>query len=206
MSKTIINMVFRSRLKFVYLAIILLPSIAIGIHIYNTTLNFSILLLVAFIATFSSLIITLEILIQEEGTKVYSYLKILRDENYVMIYRTLGIYNISFPLTVFTFFTVNLIYIKEINVIQQLIYLVLIVTSNFFYIYFLQYVSVNLTNVLIRNVVIISVTGISILSLMTRSLSTYIMFVTMIGLFFAVTVMNRRLSEELKREEHEKKY
>lgn len=206
MSKTIINMVFRSRLKFVYLAIILLPSIAIGIHIYNTTLNFSILLLVAFIATFSSLIITLEILIQEEGTKVYSYLKILRDENYVMIYRTLGIYNISFPLTVLTFFTVNLIYIKEINVIQQLIYLVLIVTSNFFYIYFLQYVSVNLTNVLIRNVVIISVTGISILSLMTRSLSTYIMFVTMIGLFFAVTVMNRRLSEELKREEHEKKY
>lgn len=206
MSKTILNMITHSKYRYAYLLIILIPSILINIYIYTSTLNFAILLFINFIATFTSLIITLEILIQEEGTKVYNYLRTLRSENYVMYYRTISIFNISSILTLISGILMYIIYFNYINAIQQIIYLILMIICNFFYIYFLQYVVVNINNILVRNIIIIAVTGISMLALMTRNLSTYLMFVTTIGLFFAVTSMNRRLSEELKREKSNHKY
>lgn len=206
MSKTILQMMFSSRNKFIYLIILVVPSIILNILIYNNVLNFTILLLVNFIATFSSLIISLEVLIQEEGTKVYSYLKMLKSENFLMMYRTVSIFAISSTLTIITWFIMNTLYIKHIFIVQQIIYLFLILFANFFYIYFLQYLFVNIRNALMRNSIIIVVTTISMLSLMTRSLATYMMYVTIIGLFLAVTFMNRRLTEELKREANKNKY
>lgn len=204
MSKTILQMFISSRNKFIYLFILVIPSILIVITIHNNVLNFTVLLLVNFIATFTSLILSLEILIQEEGTKVYSYLKTLRSENFLMMYRTASIFAISSVLTLFTWFMLNGIYAKDINIIQQTIYLILILFGNFFYIYFLQYLFVNIKNALLRNSILTGVTAISMLSLMTRDLATYTTYVTIIGLFLAVTFMNRRLTEELKREAHDK--
>ncbi len=201
MVKTILNMLWQSNYKFFYFLIILIPSIFLNIHIYNTLLNFPILLFVCFIPTFVSLIITIEILIEEEGTKIFDYLILMKSENYVMVYRTLSIFAITAPITIVTSLIENTIYFTHVNIVQQLIYVVLILISNLFYIYFLQYVTININNMLLRNSIIISVTGISMLSLMTRSLPTYLMFITMIGLFFAVTFMNRRFSEEFKRNE-----
>lgn len=201
MSKTIIAMVLNSKYRFAYLLILVLPILIISYFIYHNTLNFTILLLINFIATFISLILNLEIMIQEEGTRVYNYLKTLRSENYVIIYRTISICTIIVPITILTSFIVNIIYLHEINPVQQAIYLVLIIFANFFYTYFIQYLAINFKNVLFRNIVIISITVASMLSIMTRSMATYIMFVTVLGLFLAVTFMNRRLIDELKREE-----
>lgn len=202
MVMTILNMLWQSNYKFFYVLIILIPSIFLNLHIYNTLLNFPIFLFVCFIPTFLSLIITIEILIEEEGTKIFDYLILMKSENYVMVYRTLSIFAITAPLTILTSLIENAIYFTHVNAVQQVIYLILILINNLFYIYFLQYVTINLKNMLLRNSIIISVTGISMLALMTRSLPTYLMFITMIGLFFAVTFMNRRFSEEFKRIEH----
>lgn len=201
MSKTIIGMVLNSKYRFAYFLILVLPIIIINFFIYHNTLNFTILLLINFIATFLSLILNLEMTIQEEGTRVYNYLKTLRSENYVIIYRTVSICSIIIPITILTSLIINFIYIREINPVQQFIYLVLIIFANFFYTYFIQYLAINFKNILLRNVIIISITAASMLSIMTRSMATYIMFVTVLGLFLAVTFMNRRLIDELKREE-----
>lgn len=206
MARTILQMLLSSRNKFYYLIIIVLPIIVLNVLIYNNVLNFSILLLVDYVATLSSLVMSLEILIQEEGTKVYSYLKTLKSENYIMLYRTVSIFSISALLTIAMSLVMNSIYIKEVYVVQQMIYLILILLANFFYIYFLQYLFVNINNILMRNSIITIVTAMSMLSLMTRSLATYMMYVTITGLFLAVTFMNRRLAEELKREKAVNKY
>lgn len=203
MVKTILQMLVSSRNKYYYL-ILIIPVIILNILIYQNVLNFTILLLVNYIATFSSLIISLEILIQEEGTNIFSYLKTLKGENYVMMYRTTSIFIVSSILTVITSVSVNLVYAKDIYAVQQLIYLALILLADFFYIYFLQYIFTNISNTMFRNTVITGVTSIAMLSLMTRSMATYMMFVTITGLFLAVTFMNRRLTEELKREANDK--
>lgn len=200
MSKTILQMLFSSKNKGYYIFIMVIPVLFLSILLYNNVLNFTILLLVDYVATLSSLVMSLELLLQEEGTKVYSYLKTLKSENYIMMYRTISIFVLSSVLTIAVSLIFNLIYLKDVYVIQQLIYLGLILLANFFYIYFLQYLSINITNILMRNSIIMIVTAISLLSLMTRSLSTYTMYVTITGLFLAVTFMNKRLAEELKRD------
>lgn len=206
MTKTIVQMLLSSRNKLIYLMILIVPTVFLNIIIYNNTLNFSILLLVNFIATFSSLIISFEIISRERGINLYSYLKVLKNENFVMLYRTFSIFWISSVLTVITWLIMILIYAKSIFIGQQIIYLLLILLANLFYIYFLQYLLVSIKNVLVRNSTIFAVTSISMLSLMTRSMATFMMYATITGLFLAVTFMNRRLTEELKREASKKKY
>lgn len=200
MVKTLFDILASSRNKIIYLLILFIPSLLLIDYINNNPLNFSILLMVTYTATITSLIISLELAIQEEGSKVFDYLRLIKSENYVILYRTTSIFYISTVLTLITSIVLNLVYIEHINIAQQILYLMLIVISNYFYIYFLQYVAVNIKFGIIRNVIIIVVTTISLLSLMTKSLSTYLMFVTVFGLFLAVTFMNRRLSDELKRE------
>lgn len=204
MSKTILQMLFSSRNTGYYILIMVIPVLVLSILLYNNVLNFTILLLVDCVAISSSLVMSLELLLREDGTKIYSYLKTLKSENYIMMYRTVSIFVLSSVLTIIVSLVFNLIYIKDIYIIQQLIYLVLILLANFFYIYFLQYLSINVTNILIRNSIVTIVTAISLLSLMTRNLASYTMYVTITGLFLAVTFMNKRLTEELKRDNADK--
>ncbi|WOO87456.1 hypothetical protein RZE82_00525 [Mollicutes bacterium LVI A0039] len=203
MSKTIFNMLVNSKYRALYLALFVLISIILNVYIYLDPLNFSILLYISFVATYISLVLSFEVSIQESRNFMYDYLKTLKGENFVMTYRSVAIFNWSAPITIFMSILLNTIYIKDVYITQQLIYLALILLCNYFYIYFLQYVSVNIKNELVRNTVITAVTLISLLSLMTRSLSTYLIFVTITGLFLAITYMNRRLGEELKRESDE---
>lgn len=205
MSRTIIQMLLSSKNKLYYLLLIL-PIVILNVILYNNTLNFTVLLLVNYVATFSSLILSFELLKQEEGSDIFCYLKTLKSENALLLYRTRAIFWISSTLTIITSLIINAIYIKDIYIMQQSLYLILIICGNFFYIYFLQYLFANVSNLLFRNSIITAVTALSMLSLMTRSVPTYIMYVTIIGLFLAVTYMNRRLTDELKRESKEEKY
>lgn len=199
MVKTLLDILAASSNKVIYMLILAIPSILLIDYIYKNPLNFSILLMIIYIATITSLLISLELAIQEEGSKVFDYLRLIKSENYVILYRTTSIFYISTVLTLITSLLLNLVFIEHTNIPQQILYLILIVLSNYFYTYFLQYVALNIKFGIVRNVIIITVTALSILSLMTKSLSTYLMFVTVFGLFLAVTFMNRRLSDELKR-------
>lgn len=202
MVRTIIHMLVSSKYK-VYYLLSIIPIIILNVLLHNNILNFTILLLVNYIATFSSLILSFELLKQEEGTDIFAYLKILKSENELLMYRTKSIFFISSILTVITSVTINAIYLKDINVIQQTVYLVLILLGNYFFTYFLQYLIANVSKLLFRNAIITAVTLLSMLSLMTRNMPTYIMYVTIIGLFLAVTYMNNLLLDELKREAKE---
>lgn len=199
MVKTLLDILAASSNKVIYMLILAIPSILLVDYIYKNPLNFSILLMIIYIATITSLLISLELAIQEEGSKVFDYLRLIKSENYVILYRTTSIFYISTVLTLITSLLLNLVFIEHTNIPQQILYLILIVLSNYFYTYFLQYVALNIKFGIVRNVIIITVTALSILSLMTKSLSTYLMFVTVFGLFLAVIFMNRRLSDELKR-------
>ncbi len=199
MVKTLLDILASSSNKVMYMLILAIPSVLLIDHIYTNPLNFSILLMIIYIATITSLLISLELAIQDEGSKVFDYMCLIKSENYVILYRTTSIFYISTALTLITSLLLNLVFIEHIYIPQQILYLILIIISNYFYTYFLQYVSLNIKFGIVRNVIIITVTALSILSLMTKSLSTYLMFVTVFGLFLAVTFMNRRLSDELKR-------
>lgn len=205
MVRTIIQMLISSKNKPYYLLLIL-PIIILNVVLYHNVLNFTILLLVNYVATFSSLILSFELLKQEEGSDIFAYLKVLKGENALLMYRTRAIFLVSSIFTIITSMVINGIYLKDIYVMQQAVYLALILLGNYFYTYFLQYLFANVCNLLFRNSIIIAVSALSMLSLMTRSVATYSMYVTIIGLFLAVTYMNRRLTDELKRESKEDKY
>lgn len=196
-------MVLNSKYKYYYL-LLFIPVVVFLIFIHFNTLNYTILRLVNYVAISSSLLFSIELRSHEGDSNTYEYLTNMKSENYVMMYRTISIFWISGTLTIFTSLAVNLAYLKDVYIGQQIIYLIFILFSTFFYLYFLQYFLINIQNRLFRNSVIISVTLISSLSLMTRSLTTYLMYVTIIGLFLAVTCMNRRLSQQLKREKANK--
>lgn len=205
MSKTIIQMLMNSKYKYYYL-LFNIPAAILVVLIHVNTLNYTILSLVNYVAIVTSLILNLELQNYERGSDIYSYLTALKSENYLMVYRTASIFWVSSSLTVATSLIINLVYVQDIYIAQQAVYLIFILFANFFYIYFIQYLLINVQNQLFRDTAIVVITSVSMLSLMTRSLTTFMMYVTIIGLFLAVTCINRRISEELKREKANRIY
>lgn len=201
MTTTLIQMVLSSKNKLYYILVLGIPIIIISMFIYIYPYNFTILLLLDYIAVMSSIVLTIELFIQEKNISTYLYLTTMKSENFVMLYRTFSIFIISGCLTLIVSLAINILYYQEIFILQQALYVPLILIADFFYIYLLQYLAINITNILVRNIVVIIVGAISLLSLMTRSLTNFIIFITITGLFLAVTFMNRRLTEELKQEQ-----
>lgn len=208
MTKTILNMVLKSKFRLLYLAVFIVLATFINIQIYGNPLNFSILLFISFVAIYVSLVLSYEIYIHEQGVQWFEYFKTLKGENYIMWYRTKSIFIITVPITVLSSIIMNTIYFKHIFVSQQITYLILIIISTFFYIHFVQFILLNISSVIIRNTIISSVTIIAMLSLFTKNIPSYLMFLNVLGLFLAITFMNRRLADQLRREksseEHQK--
>lgn len=199
MSKTILAMLINSKFKLVYTIFFLLPIVSVNIYIYTSKYNFSILMFINIVALIISAILSFELNYHENGTTIFNYLKTLKGENYVYLYRTWSIFKIAAVVTILSSLVINIIYAQYTLVFQQITYLSLILLSLFFYTYFLQYALLSLHNILFRNVIILSVSIISLLALMTRNLLNYLMFVSVLGLFFAISILNRRLTNELKR-------
>lgn len=201
MFKTIIHIFKQSKFLGFESLIFGVIFLYLNLILHANPLNFTILLTILFVASYLSFIMCMELYYQEEENNVYKYLKILKPENEVALYRVKTIYLVSSTAAVVIAIVLNIIYIDKTLLFIQMIYLVLILIWNFFYIHFLQYMYIYINNGLLRNSIMICVSIISIIALMTKSLTTFVVIIIILSQFFAVTFMNRQIGNDIVNEE-----
>lgn len=198
MIKTLITMIKNSKLKIIYLVSLISVIIIFNIAIYNNILNFTILMLIQSVAILTTLILYYELITTKNLDSIYSYLKTIKSTNYILSHCSISIFCLTTPFIIITSFFMNAIYINDIFIIQQVVYLLLILIGNLFYTYFLLYIAINVNNKIIANCLVCSVTIISLLSLITRNLSTFLMYIVTLGLFVSISIIKKRFNSELK--------
>lgn len=176
----------------------------LNLILHANPLNFTILLIIHFVALYLSFIMCMELYYQDVENNVYQYLKILKPENEVSLYRVKTIYIVSSIVATFIAIVLNIIYIDKTVFFLQMIYFILILIWNFFYIHFLLYMYIYINNGLLRNSIMICVSLISIIALMTKSLITFVVIIIILSQFFAVTFMNRQIGNNIVSDENKK--
>ncbi len=204
MTKLYIKMILNANNRFLYLIIYTFPITYLFLKNLISPMNYNILLLILLASMLLAIIVNEEVYVQEGGTKIISYLRILESETALYINKTSAAWLIVSCATLFTALFVLLIFKQFILISLFISYVIINLLFNFFYCYFLLYLTININTVILRNTIIFAVSFIVLLSLLTKSIVTYMSFVALLGLFMAITIINRRLVEQLKREEDEK--
>lgn len=203
MTRLIIQMLLISNNWPIYIVIYALPIAFLSYRIYEEPMNYNSLFFMLVISIITAILVNEEVRYQEGGNKVHNYLRILESENYIYLSKTLSMFYIVSFTSLLIFLPINIIYRGQLLLSLQITYLFITIIFNFFFTYFVLYSNNNIKNAIYRNALISSVVFITILALMTKNVITYATIVALLGLFLAISVVNRRLSDELKREDDE---
>lgn len=203
MTRLIIQMLLISNNWPIYIIIYALPITFLSYRIYEEPMNYNSLFFMLVISIITAILVNEEVRYQEGGNKVHNYLRILESENYIYLSKTLSMFYIVSFTSLLVFLPINIIYRGQLLLSLQITYLFITLIFNFFFTYFVLYSYNNIKNAIYRNALISSVVFITNLALMTKNVITYATIVALLGLFLAISVVNRRLSDELKREDDE---